>query len=46
MGLYKIKKLLHNKRNGHHNEEADVRKSVSAVPDKELITRRYRELKN
>jgi hypothetical protein len=48
MGPYKTKQLLHNKRNGHQNEEAASRWEkifASYISDKGLITRIYRELK-
>jgi hypothetical protein len=37
MGIQKIKKLLHNKRNGHQIEEAAHRMGETSVPDIHLI---------
>jgi hypothetical protein len=48
MGLYKIKKLLHNKGNCLYNEETTHRVGkilASYISDKGLTTRIYRDLK-
>jgi hypothetical protein len=47
MGLHKIKKLLHNKRNGLYTEETTHRvgENICQLYIKGLITRIYRELK-
>jgi gas vesicle protein len=47
MQVHEIKKLLHNKRNGHQIEEAAHRmgENLCYTSDKVLITRMYRELK-
>jgi hypothetical protein len=47
MGLHEIKKLLHNKRNGHQTEEADQRIGevfANYTSDKGLITRKLKKL--
>jgi hypothetical protein len=48
MGLHEIKKIMHNKRNGHQIERmpTEWEKIVASyTSDKGLITRIYRELK-
>jgi hypothetical protein len=48
MGLHEVKKVLHNKGNGHYIAEAVYRmgeKSLLVISEKGLITRIHREQK-
>jgi hypothetical protein len=46
MGLHQIKKLLHSKGNNYQTQETVYSLGENLLPDKGLISRIYKELKN